>query len=113
MKTTIDNFLIASKSNGVILFDKIGKLHTSMYVDYADSITLLSHSIKTMCEKFVLNTNWGQFENLHVKSSEGLIIFNKLDDNYNLVVFSKQNTNLALLLNEIEKLKSDILLKIK
>lgn len=76
--TTLNDFLVSTKSTAALILNGKGKLITSLNLDYGDSIAAMSAAILSMSEKFLIDLEKGSLKQLYLKSAEGVIVGNKI-----------------------------------
>jgi len=106
--TILNDFLVSTKSTAALILNGKGKLITSLNLDYGDSIAAMSAAILSMSEKFLIDLEKGSLKQLYLKSSEGVIVGNKISGSNFIVAFSKEGSNLALLMRSTEEVSSEL-----
>ncbi|SMO65771.1 Predicted regulator of Ras-like GTPase activity, Roadblock/LC7/MglB family [Flavobacterium nitrogenifigens] len=106
--TTLNDFLVSTKSTAALILNGKGKLITSLNLDYGDSIAAMSAAILSMSEKFLIDLEKGSLKQLYLKSAEGVIVGNKISGSNFIVAFSKEGSNLALLMRSTEEVSVEL-----
>jgi predicted regulator of Ras-like GTPase activity (Roadblock/LC7/MglB family) len=106
--TILNDFLIDTKSTAALILNGKGKLITSLHIDYGDSIAAMSAAILSMSEKFLADLEKGTLKQLYLKSSEGVVIGNKISGSNFIVAFSREGSNLALLMRSTEEISVEL-----
>jgi predicted regulator of Ras-like GTPase activity (Roadblock/LC7/MglB family) len=106
--TTLNDFLVNTKSSSALILNGKGKLITSLHVDYSDSVAAMSAAILSMSEKFLLDLDKGALKQLFLKTSEGVVIGNKISGTNFLVAFSKDGSNLGLLMRSTDEVATEL-----
>lgn len=104
----LNNFLIDTKSSSVLIINGKGKLITSLHIKYEDSVAVMSAAILSMSEKFLTDLDKGSLKQLFLKSTEGVVIANKITNSNFLIIFSKDGSNLGLLMRTTEELSNEL-----
>ncbi|MBP4138188.1 MULTISPECIES: roadblock/LC7 domain-containing protein [Flavobacterium] len=108
IKTVLNDFLINTKTTSALIFDVKGKLITSLDINYSDSVAAMSAAILSMCEKFLSDLEKGSLKQLYLKTTEGIVIGNKINTSNFIVVFSESSSNIGLLMHNTEELASEL-----
>ncbi|KFF04823.1 roadblock/LC7 domain-containing protein [Flavobacterium reichenbachii] len=106
--TILNDFLVDTKSTSALITNGKGKLITSQNLDHGDSIAAMSAAILSMSEKFLIDLEKGALKQLYLKTSEGVVVGNKISGTNFLVAFSREGSNLALLMRSIEEVSSQL-----
>ncbi|MCC9017498.1 MULTISPECIES: roadblock/LC7 domain-containing protein [Flavobacterium] len=106
--TTLNDFLLHTKSSAALIINGKGKLITSLHLDYADSIAAMSSAIVSMSDKLLLDLEKGSLKQLFLKTTEGVIIGNKISGTNFIITFSKDGSNLGLLLRSTEETAAEL-----
>ncbi|WP_264553145.1 roadblock/LC7 domain-containing protein [Flavobacterium sp. N2038] len=106
--TTLNDFLVNTKSTAALILNGKGKLITSLHVDYSDSVAAMSAAILSMSEKFLIDLDKGALKQLFLKTSEGVVIGNKISGTNFVIAFTKEGSNLALLMRSTEELSAEL-----
>jgi predicted regulator of Ras-like GTPase activity (Roadblock/LC7/MglB family) len=101
--STLNDFLITTKSSAALILNGKGKLITSLNIDYGDSVAAMSAAILSMSEKFLIDLDKGALKQLFLKTSEGVVIGNKISGSNFIIAFSKDGSNLGLLMRSTEE----------
>ena len=104
----LNDFLIDTKSSAVLILNGKGKLITSLHLDYQDSIAVMSAAILSMCEKLLSDLDKGTLKQLYLRSTEGVIIGNKITNSNFVIIFSKDGSNLGLLMRTVDELSTEL-----
>ena len=91
-----------------MILDAKGKLITSLDLNYSDSVAAMSAAILSMCDKFLSDLEKGTLKQLFLKTTEGVIIGNKINSSNFIIVFSEDGTNLGLFMHKTEELATDL-----
>lgn len=102
--TILENFLKDSNSESVLVIDEKGKLEASVNVSNQESIGAMGAAIISMTAKFLDDLENGIMKQMFIKTTDSLVVFNKIDDNHALIAFSKDGKNLGLFLRSVEEL---------
>ncbi|QOG03412.1 roadblock/LC7 domain-containing protein [Flavobacterium sp. MDT1-60] len=112
---TLNDFLVTTKSTSALILNGKGKLITSLHLDYGDSVAAMSAAILSMSEKFLIDLDKGSLKQLYLKTSDGVVIGNKISGSNFIIAFSKEGSNLGLLMRSTDevsiKLSQNSLLK--
>ena len=100
----LENFLKNSNSELAFIINEYGKIETSLKILNDDSIGAMSAAIISMINKFLDDLESGSMKQIFIKTTDSLVVFNKIDQNNNLIVFSKDAKNLGLFLHSVEEL---------
>lgn len=106
--TILNNFLINTKASAALILNGKGKLITSLNLEYSDSIAAMSAAILSMSEKFLLDLDKGSLKQLYLKSSDGVVVGNKISGSNFVIVFSKEGSNLGLLMHSTDELSVEL-----
>ncbi|MEG0850370.1 roadblock/LC7 domain-containing protein [Flavobacterium plurextorum] len=106
--SALNDFLTSTKATAALILNGKGKLITSLNLDYGDSVAAMSAAILSMSEKFLLDLEKGLLKQLYLKTSEGVVIGNKISGTNFVIVFSKEGSNLALLMRSTDELSSEL-----
>jgi predicted regulator of Ras-like GTPase activity (Roadblock/LC7/MglB family) len=106
--TTLNDFLVDTKSTAALIVNGKGKLITSLNIDYGDSTAAMSAAILSMSEKFVADLEKGVLKQLYLKTSDGVVVGNKISGSNFIVAFSKEGSNLALLMRSLEEVSAEL-----
>lgn len=101
--STLNDFLVNTKSSAALILNGKGKLITSLNIDYGDSVAAMSAAILSMSEKFLIDLDKGLLKQLFLKTSEGVVIGNKISGSNFIIAFSKDGSNLGLLMRSTEE----------
>jgi predicted regulator of Ras-like GTPase activity (Roadblock/LC7/MglB family) len=108
INTTLNDYLTSTKSSSAIIVNGKGKLITSLHLDYGDSVAAMSAAILSMSEKFVADLDHGSLKQLFLKTTEGFIIGNKINQSNFIIAFSKDGANLGLLMRTTEETATEL-----
>ena len=108
INSILNDFLINSKSTSALIINGKGKLITSLHIDYQDSVAVMSAAILSMSEKFLTDLDKGSLKQLYLKSTDGVVIGNKITNSNFVIIFSKAGSNLGLLMRTVDELSSDL-----
>mgnify|MGYP003608277345 CR=1 FL=1 len=108
IKTILNDFLISTKATSALILDEKGTLITSLDVDYSDSIAAMSAAILSMCDKFLSDLEKGVLKQLFLKTSEGIVIGNRIGNSNFIIIFSDGGSNLGLLMKTTEELAGEL-----
>lgn len=108
INSTLNDFLINTKSSSVLIINEKGKLATAVHVDFQDSIAAMSAAILSMSQKFLTDLDKGSLKQLYLKSEGGVVIGNKISNSNFVIIFSKEGSNLGLLLRNVEELSTEL-----
>ncbi|WP_264535390.1 roadblock/LC7 domain-containing protein [Flavobacterium sp. N1736] len=106
--STLNDYLVTTKSTAALILNGKGKLITSLHIDYGDSIAAMSAAILSMSEKFLLDLEKGSLKQLFLKTNEGVVIGNKINSTNFIVAFSKDGSNLGLLMRTTDELSAEL-----
>jgi len=106
--STLNTFLTTTKSTSALILNGKGKLITSLHVDYGDSVAVMSAAILSMSEKFLSDLEKGSLKQLFLKTSEGVVIGNKINSSNFVIAFSKDGSNLGLLMRNTDELSTEL-----
>lgn len=106
--TTLNDYLTSTKSSSAIIVNGKGKLITSLHLDFGDSVAAMSAAILSMSEKFVADLDHGSLKQLFLKTTEGFIIGNKINNSNFIITFSKDGTNLGLLMKTTDEIATEL-----
>ncbi|WPO79823.1 roadblock/LC7 domain-containing protein [Flavobacterium sp. KACC 22761] len=106
--SALNNFLINTKSTSALILNGKGKMITSLHVDYGDSVAAMSAAILSMSEKFLTDLEKGPLKQLLLKTSDGVVVGNKISGTNFIIAFSKEGSNLALLMRSTEELSAEL-----
>lgn len=106
--STLNNFLVTTKSSAALIINGKGKLITSLHIDYADSVAAMSAAILSMSEKFLIDLDKGALKQLFLKTSEGVVIGNKISGTNFILAFSKDGSNLGLLMRSTDEVATEL-----
>lgn len=106
--TTLNDYLTSTKSSAALIINGKGKLITSLHLDYGDSVAVMSAAILSMSEKFVADLDHGSLKQLFLKTTEGVIIGNKINSSNFIITFSKDGANLGLLMRTTDKIATEL-----
>ncbi|TDW45993.1 putative regulator of Ras-like GTPase activity (Roadblock/LC7/MglB family) [Flavobacterium sp. 270] len=106
--TILNDFLVDTKSTAALITNGKGKLITSLNLDYGDSIGAMSAAILSMSEKFLIDLEKGALKQLYLKAPEGVVVGNKISGSNFIVAFSKEGSNLALLMRSIDEVSVEL-----
>jgi predicted regulator of Ras-like GTPase activity (Roadblock/LC7/MglB family) len=106
--TILNDFLVSTKSTSALVLNGKGKLITSLQVDYSESVAAMSAAILSMSEKFLVDLDKGALKQLFLKTTDGVVIGNKINSTNYVITFSKDGSNLALLMRSTEELATDL-----
>lgn len=82
----------------VLLADEKGNVKDSLNTKYDTNIALMIETTFSMCRDLSADLNNGDLKQVLAKGSDGYFIATKLEDNSVIMVVSKNNSNLGLLL---------------
>lgn len=106
--STLNNFLVDTKSTAALILNGKGKLITSLHLDYGDSIAAMSAAILSMSEKFLIDLDKGSLKQLYLKSSDGVVIGNKISGSNFIIAFSRDGSNLGLLMRSTDEVALEL-----
>lgn len=106
--STLNDFLVTTKSTAALILNGKGKLITSLHIDYGDSVAAMSAAILSMSEKFLIDLEKGALKQLFLKTSDGVVIGNKISGTNFVIAFTKEGSNLALLMRSTEELSAEL-----
>ncbi|MEO6178086.1 MAG: roadblock/LC7 domain-containing protein [Flavobacterium circumlabens] len=106
--TILNDFLVNTKSTSALILNGKGKLITSLHLDYGDSVAAMSAAILSMSEKFLADLDKGSLKQLFLKTADGVVIGNKISGSNFVVAFSKDGSNLGLLMRTTEELSTEL-----
>lgn len=106
--TILNKFLIDTKASAALILNGKGKLITSLNLDYSDSIAAMSAAILSMSEKFLIDLEKGSLKQLYLKSSDGVVVGNKISGSNFVIAFSKEGSNLGLLMHSTDELSVEL-----
>jgi predicted regulator of Ras-like GTPase activity (Roadblock/LC7/MglB family) len=106
--STLNDYLVTTKSTSALILNGKGKLITSLHIDYGDSIAAMSAAILSMSEKFVSDLEKGVLKQLFLKTTEGIVIGNKINSSNFVIAFTKDGTNLGLLMRTTDELSAQL-----
>lgn len=106
--STLNDFLVTTKSSAALIINGKGKLITSLHIDYADSVAAMSAAILSMSEKFLIDLDKGALKQLFLKTSEGVVIGNKISGTNFILAFSKDGSNLGLLMRSTDEVATEL-----
>jgi predicted regulator of Ras-like GTPase activity (Roadblock/LC7/MglB family) len=106
--TILNDFLVNTKSTSALILNGKGKLITSLHLDYGDSVAAMSAAILSMSEKFLSDLDKGSLKQLFLKTAEGVVIGNKISGSNFVVAFSKDGSNLGLLMRTTDELSNEL-----
>jgi predicted regulator of Ras-like GTPase activity (Roadblock/LC7/MglB family) len=106
--TTLNDFLVNTKSSAALILNGKGKLITSLNIDYADSVAAMSAAILSMSEKLLIDLDKGALKQLFLKTSEGVFIGNKISGTNFIIAFSKDGSNLGLLMRSTDEVALEL-----
>ncbi|MGO4771520.1 roadblock/LC7 domain-containing protein [Flavobacterium sp. W22_SRS_FK3] len=105
---TLNDFLLTTKSSSALVLNGKGKLITSLHMDYSDSIAAMSAAILSMSEKFLSDLEKGSLKQLFLKTTDGVVIGNKINSSNFVIAFSKDGSNLGLLMRTADELSIEL-----
>lgn len=108
INTILNDFVIDTKSSSVLIINGKGKLITSLHINYEDSVAVMSAAILSMSEKFLTDLEKGSLKQLYLRSTDGVIIGNKITNSNFVIIFSKDGSNLGLLMRTVEELSNEL-----
>jgi predicted regulator of Ras-like GTPase activity (Roadblock/LC7/MglB family) len=106
--STLNDFLVNTKSSAALILNGKGKLITSLHLDYGDSVAAMSAAILSMSEKFLIDLDKGALKQLFLKTSEGVVIGNKISGTNFIIAFSKDGSNLGLLMRSTDEVATEL-----
>lgn len=106
--TILNNFLVETKASAALILNGKGKLITSLNLDYSDSIAAMSAGILSMSEKFLIDLEKGSLKQLYLKSSDGVVVGNKISGSNFVIAFSREGSNLGILMHSTEELSTEL-----
>ncbi|WP_456313498.1 roadblock/LC7 domain-containing protein [Pseudomonas shirazensis] len=106
--SALNDYLVTTKSTSALILNGKGKLITSLHLDYGDSIAAMSAAILSMSEKFVSDLEKGSLKQLFLKTTEGIVIGNKINSSNFVIAFTKDGTNLGLLMRNTDELSAEL-----
>lgn len=106
--TILNKFLVDTKASAALILNGKGKLITSLNLDYNDSIAAMSAAILSMSEKFLIDLEKGSLKQLYLKSSDGVVVGNKISGSNFVIAFSKEGSNLGLLMHSTDELSVEL-----
>lgn len=106
--TILNTFLVDTKASAALILNGKGKLITSLNLDYGDSIAAMSAAILSMSEKFLVDLEKGSLKQLYLKSSDGVIVGNKISGSNFVIAFSREGSNLGLLMHSTDELSAEL-----
>lgn len=106
--TILNKFLVDTKASAALILNGKGKLITSLNLDYSDSIAAMSAAILSMSEKFLIDLEKGSLKQLYLKSSDGVVVGNKISGSNFVIAFSKEGSNLGLLMHSTDELSVEL-----
>ncbi|KRD11658.1 dynein regulation protein LC7 [Flavobacterium sp. Root901] len=106
--TILNNFLVETKASAALILNGKGKLITSLNLDYSDSIAAMSAGILSMSEKFLIDLEKGSLKQLYLKSSDGVVVGNKISGSNFVIAFSKEGSNLGILMHSTDELSVEL-----
>lgn len=101
-------FLKDSNSQMCLLIDSSAKVLGQVDVGYVESVAVLSNGIVSMVEKFNQDMSFGKLKQLQIKTTEGIVFFQKVTDKNTLIVFTQENMNLILFLKRLEEVAIEL-----
>jgi predicted regulator of Ras-like GTPase activity (Roadblock/LC7/MglB family) len=104
INTLLNEFLIQTKSTSALILGAKGKLITSLHLDYSDSVAAMSDAILSMSDKFLTDLDKGLLKQLYLKTTDGVVVMNKINSSHSIIVFSNDGSNLGLFLRNIDEL---------
>jgi predicted regulator of Ras-like GTPase activity (Roadblock/LC7/MglB family) len=108
INSTLNDFLLNTKSSAALVLNGKGKLITSLHLDYGDSVAAMTAAILSMSEKFLADIEKGSLKQLFLKTSEGVVIGNKINASNFVVAFTKDGSNLGLLMRTTDELSAEL-----
>ncbi|CAC9972355.1 hypothetical protein FLAPXU55_00031 [Flavobacterium panici] len=106
--TILNNFLVETKASAALILNGKGKLITSLNLDYSDSIAAMSAGILSMSEKFLIDLEKGSLKQLYLKSSDGVVVGNKISGSNFVIAFSREGSNLGILMHSTDELSVEL-----
>ena len=106
--TILNDFLVNTKSTSALILNGKGKLITSLHLDYGDSVAAMSAAILSMSEKFLADLDKGSLKQLFLRTADGVVIGNKISGSNFVVAFSKDGSNLGLLMRTTDELSTEL-----
>ncbi|QSW87144.1 MULTISPECIES: roadblock/LC7 domain-containing protein [Flavobacterium] len=106
--TILNTFLVDTKASAALILNGKGKLITSLNLDYGDSIAAMSAAILSMSEKFLVDLEKGSLKQLYLKSSDGVVVGNKISGSNFVIAFSREGSNLGLLMHSTDELSAEL-----
>ncbi|MWB93526.1 roadblock/LC7 domain-containing protein [Flavobacterium sp. GA093] len=108
IKNTLSDFLINTKAASALILDGKGKLITSLDLEYGDSVAAMTAAILSMSEKLLDDLDKGILKQLFLKTTDGVIIGNKISKSNFLIIFSNDGSNLGLFMRTTEELANEL-----
>lgn len=108
INTILNEFLIQTKSTSALITGAKGKLITSLHLDYSDSVAAMSDAILSMSDKFLTDLDKGLLKQLYLKTTNGVVVMNKINNTHSIIVFSNDGSNLGLFLRNIDELATQL-----
>ncbi len=99
----LETFLKDSNSESALVINNSGSIVVSLNVEHDNSICAMSTAILSMCSKYLEDLESGTVKQIYIKTTDSLIVFNKIDENNTMIVFSKDGKNLGLFLRNVEE----------
>jgi predicted regulator of Ras-like GTPase activity (Roadblock/LC7/MglB family) len=100
----IHEFLKETDSESALVMKVGGLIKLEVNVPHTNSVAAMSDAIVSMTEKFLDDLERGVLKQLYMKTSEGYVVFTKIDDENIVLVFKKSGSNLGMFLHQIDAL---------
>jgi predicted regulator of Ras-like GTPase activity (Roadblock/LC7/MglB family) len=100
----IQEFLKETDSESALVMKFGGLIRLEVNVPHTNSVAAMSDAIISMAEKFLEDLEKGTLKQLYMKTSNGYVVFTKIDDENVVLVFKKSGSNLGMFLHQIDAL---------
>lgn len=100
----LKEFLVQNNAETALITNYFGEVIVSVNVDHSDSIAAMSSAILSMCDKYLEDLEKDSLKQLMIKTTDGIIIFAKINDGKVLILNAKSGGNLGMFLHQSELL---------
>ena len=100
----LQEFIADTKSYGALLIDSKGDVIYATGLENDISVAAMGSAILSMCDKFLDDMEKGLLKLIVLRTTEGRVIFNKINISKTLVIFTKSDMPIGLLLHNVEEI---------
>ena len=104
----LDEFLKKNNAYFALVTNYQGKVVFSKKVSNENSIAAISAAIVAMCDKYVEDLKKTDLKQIILKTVDSILIFEKINQEYILIISLKSEINLGIIMHETELLAKNL-----